>query len=282
MELPTYPGAVTAFRASQAQLAGVAQDDDGIDLDDLERVWAREQSAGRRVAFLYVVPNFQNPTGLLISLEKRRRLVEWAARRDVIIVEDDPYGALYFEDVASESDTRPIAADPGDATVVYLSSFSKTVAPGFRVAWMAGPPPIIEKMELALQAAELCGGSLDQRVVYEVWKRGLFDARLPDLRRAYQERRTVMETALRSDLGTLVSWPEPRGGFFLWATLPESLDTLALLPKAIEAGVVYVAGTGFYVDGRATSQLRLSYSGSSLDVIRTGISRLASAVHAAL
>ena len=172
VELPTYTGGITAFNNSQATLVGVRQDTDGIDLEDLDRVTARERAAGRRIAFLYLVPNFQHPTGLLLSQEKRRRLLEWAAQRNVLIVEDDPYGALHFDDVASAADTRPIKADDREGRVVYVSSF-KTVAPGFRVAWIAAPLPIAAKLEVAKQAADLCTGGLDQRIIFEVWKRGV-------------------------------------------------------------------------------------------------------------
>jgi len=278
VELPTYTGAITAFRNTQASLAGVRQEADGIDLDDLDRVLLRERSAGRRVAFLYVVPNFQNPTGLLIGLEKRRRLLEWAARQNVLIVEDDPYGALHFDGVATAGDTRPIKADDAEGRVVYLSSFSKTVAPGFRVAWIAAPPPIAAKLEVAKQAADLCTGALDQRIVYEVWKRGIIAARLPALRAHYQQKRSVMEQALRRELGSLVSWPEPKGGFFLWASLPEPLNADALLQRAIGRGVVYVAGSAFFVDGRSGRELRLSFSAPSHARIEEGVRRLAAAV----
>jgi len=278
VELPTYTGAITAFRNAQATLAGVRQDADGIDLDDLDRVAVRELAAGRRIAFLYVVPNFQNPTGLLISLEKRQRLLEWAARRNVLIVEDDPYGALYFDDAAAAGDTRPIKADDRDGRVVYMSSFSKTVAPGFRVAWVAAPPPIAAKIEIAKQAADLCTGGLDQRIVYEVWKRGVLARRLPALRREYQDKRRVMERALASELGDLVSWPAPKGGFFLWATLPDRVNTDALIARAVAHRVVYVAGSAFYVDGRTGSLARLSFSAPSASRIEEGIRRLAAAV----
>jgi len=282
VELPTYTGAITAFRNAQAMLVGVRQDADGIDLDDLDRVAVRERAAGRRLAFLYVVPNFQNPTGLLISLEKRRRLLEWAARCDVLIVEDDPYGALYFDDVAAAGETRPIKADDRDGRVVYMSSFSKTVAPGFRVAWIAAPPEITAKLEVAKQAADLCTGGLDQRIVYEVWKRGILGQRLPALRRAYQEKRRVMERALARELGDLVSWPAPKGGFFLWATFPDRVNTDVLIDRAVAHRVVYVAGSAFYVDGRTGSLARLSFSAPSAARIEEGIRRLAVAVREAL
>ncbi len=278
VELPTYTGAITAFRNAQAALAGVAQDEDGIDLADLDRVCERERKAGKRIAFLYVVPNFQNPTGLLVSREKRRRLLEWSARRQVLILEDDPYGALHFDDVASAADTRPIKADDADGNVVYMSSFSKTVAPGLRVAWITAPAAIAAKLEVAKQAADLCTGGLDQRLVYEIWKRGVLRQRLPELRRHYQDKRTVMEEALRRELPGLATWPEPRGGFFIWAAMPPAVNTDDMLDSAVQRGVVYVAGSAFFVDARSGNRMRLSFSAPSHDRIREGIRRLASAV----
>jgi 2-aminoadipate transaminase len=278
VELPTYTGAITAFRNAQARLVGVPQDADGVDLDALDSALASEREQGRRVAFLYVVPNFQNPTGLLISLDKRRRLLEWAERRDVLLVEDDPYGALYFDDVSAAGDTRPIKADDGGGRVVYLSSFSKTVAPGFRVAWVAAPDAAVAKIEIAKQAADLCTGGLDQRIVYEVWKRGIVAARLPTLRRYYQEKRSTMETALKRAFGSTLTWPAPKGGFFLWASMPADVNTDALLQHAIAHSVVYVAGSAFFVDGRSSTLARLSFSAPSHARIEEGVARLAAAV----
>src|SRR5688572_11108322 len=201
VELPAYTGAITAFGNAQARLVGVRQDGGGVDLDDLERVVSRERAANRRIGFLYVVPNFQNPTGLLMAQERRAALVEWAASRDLMIVEDDPYGALYFEDVARAEDTTPLKAVDREGRVVYMSSFSKTIAPGFRVAWITAAPAIIARLAIAKQSADLCTGSLDQRMVYESLRRGLLERRVPVLRRTYQEKRTALETALRAELG---------------------------------------------------------------------------------
>ncbi len=278
VELPTYTGAITAFRNAQGTLVGVEQDADGVSIDALEQAVTRERGLGRRVALLYQVPNFKNTTGLLISLDKRRRLLDWAARQNVLILEDDPYGALHFDDVASAAETRPIKADDADGRVVYMSSFSKTVAPGFRVAWIAAPAPIAAKLEVAKQAADLCTGGLDQRIIFETWKRGVLTARLPGLRTYYQQKRTVMERALRRELPDLVSWPEPKGGFFLWAALPASIDTDALLARAVQHQVVYVAGSAFYVDSRTSNRVRLSFSAPSHAKIDEGIRRLATAV----
>lgn len=278
VELPAYTGAITAFRNAQATLAGVAQQADGIDLDDLDRVLIRARSDGRRVAFLYVVANFQNPTGLLLSLQKRRALLDWAARRDVLILEDDPYGALHFDDVATAEDTRPIKADDREGRVVYMSSFSKTLAPGLRVAWITAPEPIVAKVEVAKQAADLCTGTLDQRIVHDMWSSGILNARLPLLRGHYQEKRRVMEQALRRELGDRVSWPEPKGGFFLWASF-DGVDADDLLERAVAHRVIFVAGSAFYVDGRRGPFARLSFSAPTPERIEEGIRRLAAAVH---
>ena len=280
VELPTYVGAITAFRNVQAAMVGVAQEEDGIDLGALDATWERLQAEGRRVKFLYVVPNFQNPTGLLIGLDKRRRLLEWAGRRDVLIVEDDPYRELFFEDSASEADVRPIKADDRDGRVVYLSSFSKTLAPGYRVAWISAPPPLAAKLEMAKQAEDLLTGSLDQRIIYEACRRGILDRQLPLLRRHYAHKRDVMEQALRRELGDLVRWPNPKGGFFLWLTLPGRLDADRMIERAVEHGVIYVAGEAFYVNGEGKNTMRLCFSAPTPERIDAGVSRLALTIRA--
>ena len=275
VELPTYVGAIAAFRGLQANLVGVPQVGDGIDLDALDAACQRVRAEGRRVKFLYVVPNFQNPTGLLIGLDKRQRLLEWAERRDVLIVEDDPYRELYFEGSATEADVRPIKADDRSGRVIYLSSFSKTLAPGFRVAWIAAPPALAAKFEMAKQAGDLLTGSLDQRLVYEACRRGVLDRQLPVLRAHYAHKRDVMERALRRELGNAVSWPKPTGGFFLWLTLASGIDADRMLPRAVGHGVIYVAGEAFYVNGEGHNTLRLSFSAPTPDRIEAGVARLA-------
>jgi 2-aminoadipate transaminase len=282
VELPTYVGAISAFRNAQAKMVGVRQEADGIDLDELDRTYARLVADGRRVKFLYVVPNFQNPTGLLIGLEKRRRLLEWAERRDVLIVEDDPYRDLYFEDSASEADVRPIKADDGAGRIIYLSSFSKTLAPGYRVAWIAAAPALASKFEMAKQAEDLLTGSLDQRVVYEACRRGVLDRQVPALRKHYAHKRDVMQAALKRELGDLATWPKPSGGFFLWLTLPSAVNADLMIPRAIAEGVIYVAGDAFYVNGEGQNTMRLSFSAPTPERIEIGVTRLARALRAEL
>jgi 2-aminoadipate transaminase len=278
VELPTYTGAITAFRNVQAEMVGVPQEADGISLDALDSIHAALTAQGRRIKFLYVVPNFQNPTGLLIGLKKRLSLLEWAERRDVLIVEDDPYRELFFEDSTTEDEVRPIRADDQGGRVIYLSSFSKTLAPGFRVAWIDAPAALAAKLEMAKQAEDLLTGSLDQRVIYEACRRGILQRQLPLLRRHYQQKRDVMVEALRTAFGDRLSWPDPRGGFFLWATLPDGIDADRLIPRALNHGVIYVAGEAFFVNGSGKNLVRLSFSAPPPERIREGVRRFGAAV----
>ena len=274
VELPSYTGAITAFRGSGADLVGVRQDPDGINLEDLDRTAARVRAAGKRIKAVYVVPNFQNPTGLLISLEKRRQLAVWAERNDVLVIEDDPYRDIYFPDVTREEETRPIGADDPNGRVIYLSSFSKTLAPGFRTAWIVAPTPVAAKIELAKQAIDLCTSGFDQQIVYEATVRGVLAAQAPKLRALYQRKRDTMVAALHDAAVPGLNWIDPRGGFFLWARLPEGMSADALLERATAAGVIYVTGSAFFVDGTGDNYIRLSFSSPSEEKIREGIGRL--------
>lgn len=278
VEIPTYTGAIAAFRNAQCTLVGVKQDADGINIEELDATCQRERAGGARVNLLYLVPNFQNPAGILLSLDKRARLLEWAERRNVLIIEDDPYGDLYFDDVASAAETRPLKADDRNGRVVYLSTFSKTLAPGFRVAWVAAPPPLVERFDTAKQSMDLMCGILDQRVVHQSIVRGVLARQAEPLRRLYRQRRDVMEQTLRQQFGDELTWIQPKGGFFLWARLPEGHQCEALLAKAIELGVIFVIGSAFCVDGSGQDRVRLSFSWPSPERIREGARRLAGAM----
>ena len=279
VELPTYTGAISAFRNVQADMVGVRQEADGIDLAELDETYLRLQREGRRARLLYLVPNFQNPTGLLIGLvQARSRSSSGPSAATSCIVEDDPYRDLYFEDSATEADVRPIRADDRSGRVVYLSSFSKTLAPGYRVAWIDAPPPVAAKLEIAKQASDLCTGELDQRIVFEACRRGILDRQAPLLRAHYQHKRDVMVGALTREFGGDVTWPAPRGGFFLWATLPPVVNADAMTARAVEHGVVYVAGEAFFVNGSGRHFIRLSFSAPTPERIEEGVRRLAATV----
>ena len=279
-ELPTYTGAISAFRNAGARMAGVRQDDEGIDVEDLARVCEREQQAGRRVKLLYLTPNFQNPTGVLLERGRRTDLLAWAARADVLIVEDDPYGTLYFDEAADPSATRPLCADDAQGLVIYLSTFSKTLAPGFRVGWMVAPVELAGRCEAVKQSLDLLTGTLDQHVVLEALRRNLPNRLAPQLRATYRHRRGVMEAALRTACGAGLRWSTPTGGFFLWATLPPKVDDETLLQRALERGLIFVTGSAFFVDGTGHDRIRLSYSSGPEQELQEGATRLAAAIQA--
>jgi 2-aminoadipate transaminase len=279
VELPTFTGAIAAFRNAQAELVGIELESDGINLDHLDEAWQRATRAGKVVKLLYLVPNFQNPTGSLLSLDKRARVLEWAERRDLLIVEDDPYGLLYFDDVASEAETRPISADDRSGRVLYLSTVSKMLAPGFRVGWMKAPQVLIERFDTAKQSTDLTSGILDQHIVHEALRLGVADRLAPQLRDLYRGKRDVMSQALRTRLGSRLTWATPKGGFFLWATIPEGCTDTMLLERALQRGVIFVVGSAFHVDGSGHNTIRLSFSAPSPERIEEGARRLADALH---
>jgi len=277
VELPTYSGAIAAFHNLQASLVGVPQDADGIDIQALDRAAADLAKQGRPAKFIYVTPNFQNPAGLLMSARRRRELLDTARRHDLVILEDDPYGSIYFEDVTTLADTRPIKADDTDDRVIYLGSFSKILVPGLRVAWMVAPNAIAQKVELCKQAADISSGVFDQRIVHGALAGGVIDRIAPGLRAHYQAKRTVMEQALTTHLAGRVKWTSPRGGFFLWIEMP-GIDDRQLFERAIEEKVSFVLGSAFFVNGHGHEFARLAFSGINHEQIQDGIRRLAAAI----
>lgn len=277
VELPTYSGAIAAFHNLQASLVGVPQDAEGIDIGALDRVATDLKRQGKPAKFVYVTPNFQNPAGLLMSASRRQQLLDAARRHDLLILEDDPYGSIYFEDVTTFADTRPIKADDSDGRVIYLGSFSKILVPGLRVAWMVAPTEIAQKVELCKQAADISSGVFDQRIVHGALAGGVIDRIAPGLRLHYQAKRTVMENALRTHLADRVKWTSPRGGFFLWIEMP-GIDDRQLFDRALEHKVSFVLGSAFFVNGQGHEFARLAFSGTSHEQIEQGISRLAAAV----
>jgi 2-aminoadipate transaminase len=278
MELPSYSGAISAFENIGATLVGVPQETDGVDLDALSRILKEQRAAGRAVKAFYTVPNFQNPTGLMVSLAKRRAVLEWASREDVLIIEDDPYCDIYFEDLTTAGETRPIAADDTEGRVIYLSSFSKTLTPGFRTAWISAPVALATRLEMLKQSADLCTAAFDQRMINGVCAPGFLDAHLPRLRAGYRAKRDVLAGALAAEIGGAIEWSLPRGGFFLWARLPAGVTGQSLLPAALRHGVIYVSGDAFFVNGDGAQFIRLAFSYPSHERIQEGVRRLAAAI----
>ena len=279
-EAPTYLGALQAFNAYQADYLPVPIDDDGMDVDALEE----QLRAGPK--FVYALPNFQNPAGVTLSMERRRRLVERAAHYGTPIVEDDPYGQLRFEGdhlpslVKLDAETHGCANGERAFTgnVLYLSTLSKTLAPGLRVAWVVAPEVVISKLVQIKQGADLHTSTFCQHVAYEVAKGGFLDTHVRRIRAVYGERRDAMLRSLDRHAPPGVRWTRPGGGLFLWATLPEGFDTLKLLDEAIAEKVAFVPGAAFYPCGGGERTMRLNFSYAAPDVIEEGIRRLSKVI----
>jgi len=275
-EAPTYLGALQAFNAYQADYLSVPIDDDGMDMDALEV----QLRGGPK--FVYALPNFQNPTGVTMSLPRRRQLVERASALGIPIVEDDPYGQLLYEGehlpslVALDAETHGCANGEKTFTgnVLYLSTLSKTLAPGLRVAWVVAPEVVISKLVQIKQGADLHTSTFCQYVAYEVARGGFLDRHVKVIRRIYGERRNAMLRALDRYAPPGVRWTKPAGGLFLWATLPEGFDTVKLLDEAIAEKVAFVPGAAFYPTGGGERTMRLNFSYAAPDVIDEGIQRL--------
>jgi 2-aminoadipate transaminase len=290
-EAPTYPGAVPTFSAYQAEVEQIEMDADGMPIDELESVLDRLQAQGRRPKFIYTIPNFQNPGGVTMSLARRRRLVEVAHERELLILEDNPYGLLRYEgeplptlySLDAEVGGTRTAAD----LVIYLGTFSKILSPGLRLGWAVAPRPVLEKLNLGKQGADLCSSSVTQLFVAEYFKeqQGRGEPRwlgyLEQLKELYRRRRDVMLAALDEHFGEQARWTKPEGGLFVWATLDDRIDTTDLLAQARESeGVAFVPGRAAYVDGqRGSCSMRLNFAGVPDDDIREGIRRIGRVVH---
>ena len=269
-EAPTYPGAIPVFCSYQADTIQIECDGDGMRIEELEAAISRLDGEGRRPKFIYSVPTFQNPAGVTMSLERRRRLVELARSRELLVIEDNPYGLLRF---GGESLPPLYQLDGGDF-VLYVGTFSKILSPGIRLGWAVAPPPVMEKVVLGKQASDLCTSTLTQYFVREYFGAGRWSDYVESVSDIYRSRRDAMIEALARHFPPQATWTEPEGGLFIWATLPEYIDTGDLLAKALRRDVAFVPGQAAYVDERGRSSMRLNFSGSGEDEIREGIRRI--------
>jgi 2-aminoadipate transaminase len=274
VESPTYLGALQAWNAYGAQYIPVRADEDGMIVDELE--------AALRIGpkFIYILPNFQNPSGSTLSLERRQKLIELADKYGVPIIEDDPYGQLRYEGdhipsvVSLDSEYRGPNGGHYSGNVIYLSTFSKLLAPGLRLAWVIAPPEVIRKLVMTKQAADLHTSSFNQYVAYEVAKGGFLDEHVKLIRATYKERRDVMFEMMEEVFPQGVTWSKPKGGMFLWGILPEDMDAAEVLRRALERKVAFVPGAAFHPCGGGENTMRINFSYSSPDVIRQGVLRL--------
>jgi len=264
-ENPTYLGALQAFNAYGAKYVTLEMDDDGMILDGIE-----EKIKKYKPKLIYTVTNFQNPTGVTLSLERREQLVEIAARNDVPIVDDDPYGDIRFA-----GKPLPSMKSIGGDGVISLGTFSKTIAPGFRVGWINGPDAIIAYVEKVKQSVDLHTSTITQFIVHEFVGQGLVEPHLELIKENYRAKRELMLKTLGETFPSEVTWTKPEGGLFLWLRLPEHVSTKALLPKAVALKVAYVYGEPFYPNGGGSNTMRLNFSNCTHEGIVEGIGRLA-------
>jgi len=277
VESPTYLGAIQAWNAYSAEFIPVPFDQDGMDTNKLEA------SLRAGIKFIYVLPNFQNPTGVTLSYERRLHLIELADKYGVPIIEDDPYGQLRYEGehlpavVVLDSQTRS-QETCYSGNVIYLSTFSKTLAPGIRLAWVIAPTEVIQKLILAKQGADLHTSTFNQISTYEVAKGGFLNEHVKLIRKVYRERRDVMLDTLEEHMPPGIKWTHPKGGLFLWVTLPADLDAKVIFNEALENNVAFVPGAAFFAEGGGHNTLRLNFSNAKPEMINEGIGILAKVI----
>jgi 2-aminoadipate transaminase len=271
VELPSYMGGLQAFTAYRAKMVGVPQDNEGMRVDLLEKVLAKLARRSRKPKFIYVVPDFQNPSGVTMTLERRKHLLELAHKYEIPIIEDSPYRDLRFA-----GDFVPmIYSLDKENYVIALGTFSKLLCPGLRLAWITAPTEWMERMVAAKQSMDLSSPIFTQLIVAEYLKRGLLPQQVEQIRKLYAKKRAVMINALQRYMPKGVTWTEPEGGLFLWVKLPKKMDTTALFPKAVENKVAYVIGSAFHCNGKRQNTMRLNFSYPSEAQIEEGIKRLA-------
>ena len=278
-EAPTYPGAVPSFGAYEADVVQIEMDSDGMPIDELEATLDRLEAQGRRPKFIYTIPNFQNPGGVTMSLPRRQRLVQVARERELLVLEDNPYGLLRYEGEALPTlySLDASSARRGGASdfVIYLGTFSKILSPGLRLGWAVAPGPVLAKLNLGKQGADLCSSPMTQLFVGAYFAEADWRDYVGRLRDLYRLRRDAMLQALATHFPPEAHWTEPQGGMFIWVTLPDYIDTTDLLARALQTEkVAFVPGRAAYLDGRGGSSMRLNFSGVDEAAISEGVRRI--------
>jgi DNA-binding transcriptional MocR family regulator len=274
-EAPSYVGALGVFKSYQCEVVHAEMDADGLVPEALRQAITATKAAGRRIKFLYTIPNFHNPAGVSLSAERRREVLEICRTEDILVLEDNPYGLLGFD----REPMRALRADEAEG-VIYLGSFSKTFAPGFRVGWALAPHAVREKLVLAQESATLCPPQFSQMAVSAYLTQHDWQGQIKQFREMYRERRDAMVAALDDLMPAACRWNVPDGGFYVWLTLPPGIDAKAMLPRAVTARVAYVPGTAFFADGFGSGSMRLSFCYPTPERIREGVRRLAGVLEA--
>ncbi len=274
VELPNYIGATASFENFRARMVGIRKTSAGMDLDDLRTKIRQVRLEGSPPKLIYVIPNFQNPSGHTWDVQTRKGLIEVAHEENLLIFEDNAYGEVYFS--GDDPDIlKPIKSYDGGENALYMSTFSKVLAPGLRVAWIVGPEEIVRRIELAKETGDLCTSTVGQKLILEYLKRDWLDTHLAGVRAFYEMKCDLMQAALERHMSRLAKWNRPQGGLFLWVELLEQIDTLPLLRQAVEEEkVAFIPGQPFFVDGSGANTLRLSFSNVSDDNIELGLEKI--------
>jgi len=280
-EGPTYPGAIPSFTAYEADVVQIPLDQDGMPIDRLEETLDQLAREGRSPKFIYTIPNFQNPGGVTMSLPRRQRLLQIARERELLILEDNPYGVLRYEGdpLPSLFGLERATGSGANEFVIYLGTFSKVLAPGLRLGWAAAPHPVLAKLNTGKQGADLNSSTISQLFVAEYFASGAWPAYIRGLKERYRRRRDTMLDALAEHAPAEAQWTRPQGGLFIWATLPEWIDTTDLLVRALSRNVAFVPGRAAFLNGQGGSSMRLNFSGVPEDDIREGIRRIGEVIN---
>lgn len=273
-ESPTYVGAVSAFNANGADMVQVPMDENGILTEKVEEQISRLKSQGKKPRFIYVIPNFQNPTGVTMSLERRKHVLDIAEENSIPVIEDNPYGELRY----SGNRIPTIKSLDRNESVIYMGSFSKIMSPGLRLGYIIAPKEIAETVNLLKQALDLSTNTLSQFIAYEYLKRNIIDQQVPKSIDLYRKKRDVMLSALEEDFSSAGTWTRPEGGMFVWATTKADINTSKILLKAVKKGVIYISGSAFTNNSDHTRSMRLNFTFPSPEQIRKGIGRLSEVI----
>jgi 2-aminoadipate transaminase len=273
VELPSFIGAIASFYSCMGRVEGVRLDGNGIDMEDLERMIERCNSEGWRVKFLYTIPNFNNPSGITLARERRKALLETAEKYDILVVEDDPYGDLFYE--GEEEEYLPVKSYDTEGRVLYLGTFSKVLSPGLRVGWIVATDELVAKLELLKQSFDACTPTFSQVIATDYMRLGHIDEYIANMRKTYRTKRDRMLLSLERYMPRGVSWTTPRGGFFVWLTLPERFDAEEVFRNAVQHKVAFVTGDAFLPENSAKNHIRLAFSDLDPERIEQGVMILA-------
>jgi 2-aminoadipate transaminase len=274
--LPTYLGGVNAFAAYQGQMEGIPIDEEGMPPDLLEeKLWRLH---GRNSKMLYLIPTFQNPSGVTIPESRRQKILDIAAQHDLLVIEDDPYSEVRFEG----DEVRPLKALDKEGRVIYLSTFSKILAPGLRIAWVVAGEEMLQKLTISKQSTDLCTNTFGQWIAREYVARGHLDRQLVKICSLYKRKRDIMLKAMAEHFPEGTTWTKPKGGLFVWATMPQQIDTREMFEQAIAKNVAYVVGSAFYPDGGGRNSMRLNFSFPSDGDLVEGTKRLGEVIKESL